>query len=64
MMDHFNNSSAPFIPQEPTFNEKPMRDSKNGGTKKKGGGGLAALLKQDDGPSKGNNLTFDEKQYK
>lgn len=61
-MDRYQKSKAPFIPLEPTVNERFMRESN--GIKKKGKGlGLAALLKQNDYDPKDANLNFDEKHF-
>ena len=40
MIDHFENSYAPFVPKEEVFNDMPIR----GSTEKKKGG-FAAFLK-------------------
>lgn len=66
MIEHYNTSSAPFIPQEPTFNEKSIRESTGNKTGKGKGGGLAALLKKtDNGNAKSGSkqLTFDENHF-
>ena len=63
MKHRYENTSAPFIPFEATFNERQMRDSISAQNKPKGGKGAAGLmmglLKNDDTSKPGVQLTFD-----
>ena len=54
MAEIFEKTSAPFVPSQEDFNEKPGRASNE---KKKG---FAAFLKEDD---KKNQMVFDEEHF-
>ena len=64
MKKRFDETNAPFVPTEASFNEIIIRDStskKNPNNKK--AGGLLALLKNDKAVPSDPKLTFDENHF-